>query len=99
MLPSNPGAEIATYHFHLHNGSFIADREGEELPNWQAAVERALHRAAELVKGRGAAFWQGEHARIVVTDAIGTAVFELRFSGHLPLEPHASGPRDPDLLN
>jgi len=79
----------------LNNGAFVADREGVELPDWQAAVDRTLQRAVEAVKQRGAPFWKGEHLRIVVTDPIGTALFELRLSGHLPLEPHAAGPRDP----
>lgn len=87
------------YHFHVQDGAFVADREGRELPDWQAAVERALERAGEVVTERGVVFWKGEHLRIVVTDPIGTALFELRLSGHLPLERHVAGPGGRNLLN
>jgi hypothetical protein len=83
----------------LHDGSFVADPEGAEYPDWQAASDHALVRAGLAVKDRGAAFWNGEHLRIVVTDKIGTALFELRLSGHLPLEPAISSPLGPERVN
>ncbi len=90
---------IARYFFHLHDGAFVADREGIEFPDWQAASARALDRAGEVVRAHGAKFWKGEHLRIVVTDAVGTALFELRLSGHLPLDEDILGPHEPKLLN
>ena len=90
---------IARYFFHLHDGAFIADREGMEFPDWQSASSRALARATEAVNDRGAKFWEGEHLRVVVTDAIGTALFELRLSGHLPLDKSILGPHEPAFTN
>ena len=93
------GAAIARYYFHLNDDVFVADRDGIELRDWQAASDCALVRAGEAVKERGAKFWKGEHMRIVVTDAVGTALFELRLSGHLPLDENVLGPREPTLIN
>ena len=78
------GAVIAKYYFHLHDGVFVVDPQGMDLPDWQSASDRAVARAHEAIRKRGAAFWQGEHIRVIVTDATGTALFELRLSGHLP---------------
>ena len=93
------GAAIARYFFHLHDGAFVADGQGVDLPDWEAASAHALSRAAEAVKASGAKFWKGEHMRVVVTDAVGTAVFELRLSGHLPLEQDILGPIEPSAIN
>lgn len=90
---------IARYFFHLHDGTFVADPEGTELPDWRAAWAHAMFWAGEVVRRRGAAFWNGEHMRVVVTDAIGTALFELRFSGHLPIERDILGPPVLETMN
>lgn len=90
---------IAKYFFHLHDGAFIADREGAELPDWEAASARALATGAKAVEASGIKFWKGEHLRIVVTDGVGTALFELRLSGHLPLEQNILGPHEPGAIN
>ena len=90
---------IARYFFHLHDGAFVADREGMEFPDWQSASARAVSRAAEVISARGTQFWEGEHLRIVVTDAIGTPLFELRLSGHLPLDRNILGPHEPAYVN
>lgn len=93
------GAAIARYFFHLHDGIFVADREGVELPDWESASSRALQKGAEVVMASGAKFWKGEHLRVVVTDAVGTALFELLLSGHLPLEQDILGPHEPSAIN
>jgi hypothetical protein len=93
------GVAIARYYFHLHDGAFVADRAGVELPDWQSASDHAVVRAGEVISERGAKFWKGEHLRIVVTDAVGTALFELRLSGHLPLDEDILGPHERSLLN
>lgn len=93
------GATIARYFFHLHDGHFVADRDGMELADWESASARALQKGAEAVAASGAKFWKGEHLRVVVTDAIGTALFELRLSGHLPLDEDILGPHDLGVVN
>ena len=98
MLPPS-GVVIARYYFHLHDGKFVADRDGTEFPDWEAASIYALVRAGEAVAERGAKFWKGEHLRIVVTDRVGTALFELRLSGHLPLELNVLSPEELSLIN
>jgi hypothetical protein len=90
---------IGRYFFHLHDGKFVADRDGIELPDWESASAYALQRGAEAVAASGAKFWKGEHLRVVVTDAIGTALFELRLSGHLPLDEDILGPHDLSVVN
>lgn len=90
---------IARYYFHLHDGAFVVDPDGLELPDWQAASDRSVARAGEVIRERGIKFWQGEHLRIVVTDSVGTALFELRLSGHLPLDKDILGPHPPALIN
>ncbi len=70
-----------------------------ELPDWESASARALQKGAEAVAASGAKFWKGEHLRVVVTDAIGTALFELRLSGHLPLDEDILGPYDVNAVN
>lgn len=97
--PAFEGAVIAKYFFHLQDGAFIADREGIELPDWQGVSAFALDRAGAAVKASGVKFWKGEHLRIVVTDAVGTALFELRLSGHLPLDESVLGPHEPSSIN
>jgi len=93
------GDVIAKYFFHLQDGEFILDREGLELPDWEAASNRALLKGAEAIRARGVKFWTGEHLRVIVTDSIGTALFELRLSGHLPLERNTLGPHEAGTLN
>jgi len=83
----------------LHDGKFVADRYGVELPDWEAASAHAMLRASEAVAAIGAKFWKSEHLRIVVTDSVGTALFELRLLGHLPLDRHVLGPDDPRPIN
>lgn len=90
---------IARYFFHLDDGAFIADRDGVDLPDWEAAASCAMMRGGDAVKASGAKFWKGEHLRVVVTDAIGTALFELRLSGHLPFDQDILGPREPNSVN
>ncbi len=89
----------ARYYFHLDDSVFVLDPKGMEFPDWQSASAHALARAAEVVRDRGEKFWEGEHLRIVVTDAVGTALFELRLSGHLPLERNILGPHEKAFLN
>lgn len=93
------GAVIAKYYFHLHDGAFVVDPEGTDLPDWQSASDRAVVRAGEAIRKRGATFWQGEHIRVVVTDAAGTALFELRLSGHVPADQNILGPHLASMIN
>lgn len=90
---------MARYHFNLYDGKFVADRDGIEFPDWEAATAFAVVRAGEAVAASGAKFWKGEHLRIVVTDPVGTALFELRLSGHLPLETNLLSPEDFGSVN
>ena len=90
---------MARYYFHLHDGTFVADRKGVELPDWEAASAFAMVRAAQAVAASGAKFWKSEHLRVVVTDQVGTALFELRLSGHLPLETNLLSPEEIGSIN
>lgn len=90
---------MARYYFHLHDGTFVADGEGIELPDWEAASALAMVRAGQAVAASGAKFWKGEHLRVVVTDQVGTGLFELRLSGHLPLETNLLSPEDLGIIN
>jgi hypothetical protein len=90
---------IARYYFHLHDGKFVADRDGTEFADWTGASGHAVVRAGAAIAARGASFWKGEHLRIVVTDSVGTALFELRLSGHRPLTPNVLGPDELGPIN
>jgi hypothetical protein len=99
VAPASKGAVIAKYFFHLHDGTFITDHKGRDLPDWESASTRALQVGAEAVAASGAKFWKGEHLRVVVTDAVGTALFELRLSGHVPLDEDILGPHELSSIN
>jgi hypothetical protein len=61
------------YFFHLANGTFVPDQEGEDCSTLERAKEFALKVAAELGRNRNREEIDGEH--VCVTDENGKEVF------------------------
>jgi ABC-type cobalamin/Fe3+-siderophores transport system ATPase subunit len=74
------------YFFHLFNGADDLDEDGRELADRQAAIEQAFSLARQLIARDVVASGRIPfHHRIKVTDASGSVVFTLRFSGAVTL--------------
>lgn len=71
---------MALYHFHIHDGFDLPDREGHELPDLAAARRFAVMLGGELIRDHADAFWQHGDWRMDVTDADGLMLFALHFS-------------------
>lgn len=69
------------YHFHVQDGQFIPDVEGEELPDLAAAKEMAVEAFGEMVKGLKNTFWQqGTPWHMRVTDSDERLLFTMTLS-------------------
>jgi len=71
---------LALYHFHVHDGYELPDREGHELPDLAAARRFAVMLGGELIRDHADAFWEHRDWRMDVTDADGLMLFALHFS-------------------
>ncbi|MBZ9676867.1 DUF6894 family protein [Mesorhizobium sp. ES1-1] len=69
------------YHFHVDDGTLLADNEGTELPDLQAARAEAVSAAGELLRDLDGALWEGDKTWIMhVTDQDDILLFTLSFS-------------------
>jgi hypothetical protein len=72
------------YYFHIHDGKFLPDVEGTELPDDGAAREAALVLSGDILReGGGASLWNGADWNLWVTqqpDHTAPKLFTLRFS-------------------
>lgn len=73
------------YHFNVHDGRRIVDREGTELPDADAARSEALQASGEMLKNFAReSVWTGQDWRMDVTDQDGNAVGTIRLSAEAP---------------
>lgn len=83
---------MALYHFHVHDGYELPDREGHDLPDLAAARRFAVRLCGELIRDHADAFWTHGDWRMDVTDADGLMLFALHFSAiEAPSVRHAAG--------
>ena len=71
---------MAKYHFNIHDGFDLPDREGHELPDLAAARRFAVMLGGELIRDHADAFWREGQWRMDVTDAAGLVLFSLQLS-------------------
>ena len=62
------------YYFHTENGDRIRDYQGEELAGVEAAREEAVTVLGEILRYRGASFWDTGSFSVIVTDDGGRTV-------------------------
>jgi hypothetical protein len=67
---------VPRYFFHVLDGYWYFDQEGDELPNLQTAIEEADRVARELLKDEAKA--DMSYARLDVADEHGTIVPVIR---------------------
>lgn len=65
------------FYFHTENGDCIRDDQGEDLPDIDAAREEAVTVLGEILRYRGAAFWETASFSVIVTDADGRTVVSV----------------------
>ena len=66
------------YHFNIFHDAARLDREGTELPNVDAAWEKATTFAGEMIKGLDGALRPGHDWRMEVTDEFQNPLWELQ---------------------
>ncbi|MFN7128387.1 MAG: DUF6894 family protein [Brevundimonas sp.] len=65
------------FYFHTENGDCIRDDQGEDLADVDAAREEAVAVLGEILRYRGAAFWETASFSVIVTDADGRTVVSV----------------------
>lgn len=65
------------YYFHTENGDRIRDDQGEELAGVEAAREEAVTVLGEILRYRGASFWDTGSFSVIVTDDGGRTVVRV----------------------
>ncbi|MBL0403635.1 hypothetical protein JKG68_06610 [Microvirga aerilata] len=78
------------YFFYMNDGSSVRDAEGTELPDIYAAQDQAIRTSGEILRDRGAKFWNGTEWKLEVTDESDQVLFVLRFSAEEKLDPGTS---------
>lgn len=71
---------MALYHFNIHDGFDLPDRDGHELPDLAAAKRFAVMLGGELIRDHADAFWKHGDWRMDVTNADGLLLFALHFT-------------------
>ena len=69
------------YFFDISDGKFIRDDVGTELPDLAAARRAGVDIVSELLRGRGAAFWDGDEWELHCRTADDIRLFTLTFMG------------------
>lgn len=72
---------MARYFFHTENGDRHSDEDGLELPDLAAVKREAITALAEMLKNRGARFWENNSFRLIVTDEAGLILYVLDVNG------------------
>lgn len=67
------------FHFNVCDGVCLPDRDGSDLPDWQAARLEAIRRAGQVLKSEAERIVLGEDWRIEVTDHTGLVLFHMSF--------------------
>ncbi len=70
--------------FNVHDGHFIRDDVGVELPDLDAARALAVRASGEAIRDLGAKFWAAEGWQMDVTNEQGALLFTLYFSSSRP---------------
>ncbi|MCV0414339.1 MAG: hypothetical protein DI552_11775 [Brevundimonas sp.] len=78
------------YYFHTENGDRIRDDQGEELAGVEAAREEAVTVLGEILRYRGASFWDTGSFSVIVTDDGGRTV--VRVTAAASEEPQQGAP-------
>lgn len=68
------------YHFNVHDGADIPDRDGTELASVSVARVEAVKLAGRLLMDEPARFWDGSDWHLEVTDERGHILFRLDFA-------------------
>ena len=69
------------FFFDVRDGEYFPDNVGTDLPDLDAARREAVTFSGELLRDRGAKFWDGAEWRVEVKDAHGLMLFTLLFTG------------------
>jgi len=71
---------LPRYFFHTQNGDCVRDDQGEDLKGVDAAREEAVAVLGEILRYRGASFWDTRAFSVIVTDADGETVVSITAS-------------------
>lgn len=71
---------MTMYHFNIHDGFDLPDRDGQDLPDLNAARRFAVMLSGELLRDHADEFWRHGDWRMDVTDADGLMLFALHFT-------------------
>ena len=74
---------MARYFFHLVDGEFRPDSDGEELETLADAKRAAITRVSAAAAVRQERFWSGHGLRLIVTDVGGETIFDLNLKGQI----------------
>jgi hypothetical protein len=69
------------YHFNIRDGGYFPDLDGSELANIEAAKERAVEMAGQLLKDNAKDFWRSEQWELEVMDPTGLLLFQITLLG------------------
>ena len=72
---------MVRYFFDISDGEFLRDDVGTELPDLAAARRTSVDIVAELLRGRGEAFWDGDEWELHCRTADDIRLFTLIFMG------------------
>lgn len=72
--------KVPRYYFHTQNGDTVRDDQGEELLDASAAREEAVAVLGEILRYRGASFWETRAFSVIVTDDDGETVVSITAS-------------------
>ena len=68
------------FHFNVYDGVSDIDKEGVELPDWEAARAEAVRVAGQIIKDGAKRIALGEDWRLEVTDHKGLILFRMDFN-------------------
>jgi hypothetical protein len=71
---------MPVYHFNVHDGSNVRDRDGTDLPNLWAARREGVMLAGRVLLDGPDEFWEGSDWHVDVTNASGATLFRLDFT-------------------
>jgi len=71
---------MPTFYFHTEDGERVADTDGSDLADIEAAKDAAVQILAESLRGNSDLFWRHEGFSVIVTDDNALTLFSLNVS-------------------
>jgi hypothetical protein len=81
------------FYFHTEDGEPLADTEGSDLADVEAAKDAAVQILVETLRGNSRLFWRDEGFSVTVADATGLTLFTLQVSATMAAAMRRGGDR------